>query len=129
MNNSIKYLAFALALIYQAVIFRPLVSVVNYQVNKDFIAKNLCIKKEVKKNTCEGMCYLKKELEKVTEQSSSDSEEPTKRVQSNEEDVFHVSDIEIVKYANFYSENSNNSVYKISISDYSISVDVPPPVV
>ena len=119
-----------MALIYQAVIFRPLVTVVNYQVNKDFIAKNLCEQKEVKTSTCAGKCYLKKELKKVTQQSDSNSEEPSgKRLQGSEEEVVHVSSDQNLKFASFYLLKEPSSKFTFLFSDCSVSVDVPPPLV
>ena len=38
-----------------------------YEIQKDFIAKNLCEKKAIKKNTCQGKCHLKKQLAKADE--------------------------------------------------------------
>ncbi len=34
----------------------------NFQANRDYISKNLCVKKEIKNNTCNGKCHLKKQL-------------------------------------------------------------------
>jgi hypothetical protein len=44
--------------------------------NQEYIAKMLCEKKEVKENTCNGHCHLKKELKKVSE-TENDSNLPT----------------------------------------------------
>ena len=41
--------------------------VISFKINQDYIAKTLCEKKEVKENTCNGHCHLKKELKKVAE--------------------------------------------------------------
>ena len=37
----------------------------NYVINKDFIAKTLCIKKDIPKNSCQGKCHLKTQLENI----------------------------------------------------------------
>ncbi len=42
-----------------------LVVLINFKINQDFIAKNLCVKKEIEDNDCEGNCCLKESLEKV----------------------------------------------------------------
>lgn len=39
-----------------------LVILINFQINKEYIAKNLCEKKEEEENCCQGSCHLKKEL-------------------------------------------------------------------
>ena len=45
---------------------------VNFKLNQEYIAKNLCIKKEIENNDCEGNCCLKESLEKQEK-----SENPT----------------------------------------------------
>lgn len=35
---------------------------VQFQLNREYIAKNLCVKKEVKNNCCQGSCQLSKKL-------------------------------------------------------------------
>lgn len=37
---------------------------INFKINQDYIAKNLCVKKEIANNDCEGGCCLKESLEK-----------------------------------------------------------------
>jgi hypothetical protein len=49
--------------------------ITNFYIQRDFIAKNLCVKKEIKKNDCQGQCHLKKQLheeEKKQEQQLPD---------------------------------------------------------
>ena len=41
---------------------------VSFKINQDTIAKTLCVKKEIKGNTCQGMCHLKKQLDKADEE-------------------------------------------------------------
>lgn len=58
---------------------------VNYIVNKDFYASVLCVQKEVKNNTCQGQCHLKKELEQIdVSTTSNESEESNKNSNTNE---------------------------------------------
>ena len=40
---------------------------VNYQINKEYIAENLCEKKDEPESCCKGSCHLAKELVKVEE--------------------------------------------------------------
>jgi hypothetical protein len=35
---------------------------IQFQLNREYIAKNLCVKKEVKNNCCQGSCQLSKRL-------------------------------------------------------------------
>ncbi len=40
---------------------------VNFKINQDYIAENLCEKKDEPESCCEGSCHLTKELNKVEE--------------------------------------------------------------
>ncbi len=40
----------------------------NFELNRSYIANNLCVKKDVKNNTCKGSCHLKKQFDKTEEQ-------------------------------------------------------------
>lgn len=51
--------------------FSGMVSFAGYQLNKSFIAKVLCINKEVPEKNCQGKCHLKKELEKQEDQQKN----------------------------------------------------------
>jgi len=57
----------------------------DFQMNKAFIAKNLCEKKAIKKNTCQGKCHLKKQLAKASESekkaNTSEKSNPEKQIQ------------------------------------------------
>jgi len=59
----LKKLFFILALL--AVSFQTVATGIVYlrfELNRDYIAKNLCVKKEIKNNCCQGSCHLKKQL-------------------------------------------------------------------
>ena len=49
-----------------------------FNLNQPYIAKNLCIQKEVENNTCQGCCQLKKQMENHNEQDNT-SPNPSKR--------------------------------------------------
>jgi hypothetical protein len=36
---------------------------INFHLNREYIAKNLCVQKEVEDNCCQGSCHLKEKLE------------------------------------------------------------------
>ena len=40
----------------------------SFKINQDKIAKTLCVKKEIKNNSCQGKCHLKKQLDKADEE-------------------------------------------------------------
>ena len=60
-----------------------MIILVNFQINKDYISKNLCVQKEVKNNCCKGSCHLKKQLqeEEKKEQSPASSLKDVKEFQ------------------------------------------------
>lgn len=53
--------------------FGNVVVYLTFKINQDEIAKTLCIKKEVKNNTCNGKCYLAKQLKKAAEKEKQSS--------------------------------------------------------
>ena len=63
--------------------FSKMIILVNFQINKDYISKNLCVQKEVKNNCCKGNCHLKKQLqeEEKKEQSPASSLKDVKEFQ------------------------------------------------
>jgi hypothetical protein len=52
--------------------------VVNFNLNRNYIAKNICVKRNIEGNCCQGSCHLKKQMkedEKSNKPSSSNSKE------------------------------------------------------
>lgn len=50
---------------------RPVLPLINYAVNYDYIVKNLCENRQVPQSTCKGKCYVEKELAKTEKQSNN----------------------------------------------------------
>jgi len=67
---------------------RPVLPMINYAVNYDYIVKNLCEQREVKDSTCKGKCYFGKELAKTEKQSNN-----SQNVKISGLDVFVSNDI------------------------------------
>ena len=55
--STILLIAFLTFQLSEAVIF------ISFKINQDFIAKNLCVEKDVENSNCKGCCQLKKKLE------------------------------------------------------------------
>jgi hypothetical protein len=55
-----------------------------FKANQAEIAKTLCVKKEVKNNSCNGKCYLAKQLKKAAEKEK----EPSTRLSEKQELVY-----------------------------------------
>jgi len=66
-------------------IFRPVIPYIEYAVNKDYIAKNLCINRDKPQNCCEGKCYLEKQLKNSTENTTDASGKNTSEKAQNED--------------------------------------------
>ncbi|MFY9153777.1 MAG: hypothetical protein WAO52_17290 [Prolixibacteraceae bacterium] len=62
-------------------ILRPVLPIVEYALNKDYIAKNLCINRDKPKSCCEGKCHLKKELAKSDTSEDSEQNNSPKKTQ------------------------------------------------
>lgn len=54
-----------------AIAIRPVLPLVNYAVNYDYIVKNVCIQRDIQNSNCKGKCFLGKELAKTEKQSTS----------------------------------------------------------
>ncbi|KFF08310.1 hypothetical protein [Chryseobacterium luteum] len=52
-------------------VFRPLIPLIEYAVNYDYISTVLCINKNKPDLHCNGKCYLSKELAKTNDSGSS----------------------------------------------------------
>lgn len=66
--------------------FSDLLIFVSFKINQDYIAKNLCVEKDIEDSTCKGCCQLKKQLEKNTAQK--DQVPPT---QNNKQNIDFIS--------------------------------------
>jgi len=52
-------------------VFRPLIPIVEYAVNYDYIVNTLCINKSKPEIHCNGKCFLNKELAKANDSETS----------------------------------------------------------
>lgn len=57
-------------MIYLTQTFSSFLLYVNYKINQDYIASELCEKKEVENNCCKGSCYFAKSVKKEEERKS-----------------------------------------------------------
>ncbi|SHL62622.1 hypothetical protein [Chryseobacterium carnipullorum] len=68
-NRSLRF--FISIFIIFTIALRPVLPLVNYAVNYDYIVKNLCENRNVPQSTCKGKCYVSKELAKTEKQSNN----------------------------------------------------------
>ncbi len=50
---------------------RPVLPLIDYAVNYEYIVDNLCENRNIPQSTCHGKCYLEKELSKTEKQSNN----------------------------------------------------------
>lgn len=51
---------------------------IGFAINRDYIAKNLCVQKDIKNNHCQGACHLRKQLQATLSDSPSQLPEALK---------------------------------------------------
>jgi hypothetical protein len=61
---------------------------IEYALNKEYIAKNLCINRDKPKNCCQGKCHLKKQLAKSDETSDTAKNESSQKPHKTQIDEF-----------------------------------------
>jgi len=103
-----------LLLVMAAYLIIPVIPVVDYLINKDYIAKNLCINKDKPKSCCKGKCHMVKQLQKTNKNTDNDPKNTNSRVQLKELNEFIIS-----KVCSYTAEISSHTyfVYNIVTSD------------
>ncbi|MEO8934055.1 MAG: hypothetical protein ABI295_07080 [Xanthomarina sp.] len=122
-----KITAFILVFILFAHNINTLVIVGEFIVNKDFIAKTLCIEKDNQKG-CHGKCYLVKQL--IEENPDSNTQIPIQESKRVALDVFFISsintiDTQLIDYKLPLVLLSHKS--PIVLKTY-LDIDTPPPI-
>ena len=91
-----KYLtAFILIITLFAFQFSELLVYVSFKMNQNYIAKNLCIEKDVEGSTCKGCCQLKK---RMNEQQESKKDLPPEMSGKQNIDFINQSEISWIIY-------------------------------
>ncbi|MBL6448249.1 hypothetical protein JMN32_18185 [Fulvivirga sp. 29W222] len=90
---------------------------IDFKINQDFIAKVLCINKDEPITTCNGKCYLSKELKKAEEKE--DKQAPTSKEQRQKVVYYYVKSsfnglIIAYRYLDQLNAAYNNSLYSSS---------------
>ncbi|HEY3388400.1 MAG TPA: hypothetical protein VGK38_02435 [Prolixibacteraceae bacterium] len=66
-------------------LIRPVLPYIEYAVNKDYIAKHLCVNRSVPHSCCQGKCYLEKQLKKSNDNNNDPKENNTNKKFQNED--------------------------------------------
>lgn len=73
-----KVLLIAMLSIFVVSWLKPYFPYLDYLINKEYIAENLCENKEKPELQCNGKCHLKKEVQKAAEEVIDSEEGPQK---------------------------------------------------
>ncbi|MBK7181773.1 MAG: hypothetical protein IPH89_01945 [Bacteroidetes bacterium] len=68
-----SFIAILVAFVFLFQSASKLLIMADYEMNKEYIAKNLCENKEKPKSTCNGKCHLAKELKKQDKKENQTS--------------------------------------------------------
>ncbi len=119
-----KKIVFLLALF---ILVKPVLPVIDYIVNYEYISKVLCVNKAKPKMKCNGKCHLMKELAKASENEKPISSD--KKIASQELEVLFFEEIKSFKIAPIYFEDRekvNNNYSDLYFYMNSDSVFRPP---
>jgi len=75
----------AIILFAMAILLKPVLPVLEYAVNYDYIANELCINKDNKNLHCNGKCHLKTKLAEAAD--STDKNLPDKKPKTSQSEV------------------------------------------
>jgi hypothetical protein len=92
-------------------LLKPMLPVIEYAVNYDYISKVLCVNKAKPKLQCNGKCHLMKELAKTSENETPISSD--KKMASQQFEVLFLEEIKSFKIASvyFFDKQKTNSNY------------------
>lgn len=110
-----SFIAIVLASVFLLQSASKLLVIANYELNKEYIAKNLCENKAKPKSTCNGKCQLKKQLQK---EDKKEKEAPASQKEKSEIQFFSnklfnflqvvVSEKETIQISYLFSKSSKH---------------------
>jgi len=90
-----RIFAFTLLIVMVFTIGRYQIPYIQYNLFKDYIAKKLCVNREMKDNCCQGKCFLKKQIRATDENNNTGENNTNKKVQKTEGEDFLCSSVSI----------------------------------
>ena len=106
-------------------VLQPVIPILEYEFNKDFISEVLCINKEVKKGNCEGSCHLLEQLKKAT--SKTDSPATQGKIQVDEYLIPFEDRSKAFHTFYFSLNNEQNSTDSFILKEHLENIISPPP--
>lgn len=106
-----KALIILLSFILQLPALIKLDIVIDFKLHQDFIAKVLCINKDVPETTCKGKCYLSQQIKEIEDHQSQNA--PNNKTEKLEISFYIVENYRF-KFSNplDYSKLSNNFFFE-----------------
>jgi hypothetical protein len=101
---AVKKIVFLLTLF---IVLKPILPVLEYVVNYEYITKVLCINKSKPKLQCNGKCHLMKELAKTSENQTPISSD--KKIANQELEVWFFEEIKSYKIASFCFDDNQKT--------------------
>jgi hypothetical protein len=120
----VKKILFLLALF---IVLKPVIPVLEYIVNYEYISKVLCVNKAKPKMKCNGKCHLMKELAKTSETETPISS--NKKIASHELEILFFEEIKSFKITPIYFDKnqfSNSNYSNLYCYLNSVSIFRPP---
>ncbi|MTG98085.1 MULTISPECIES: hypothetical protein [Myroides] len=90
-----------LLIIITVVLFRPVVPLLDYAIDYEYISTVLCINKEKPELECNGKCYLMQEMAKVAEDQNNDMAKKLSNLSFSF--IYYLSDVVEIEFHNFAS--------------------------
>ena len=95
----VKNIVVVIALVF---LLKPILPVLEYAINYDYISKTLCINKAKPKMHCNGKCHLMKELAKASESEKPISSDRKSSVKNLTEELFFQSIQSLIKAPKYF---------------------------
>ena len=106
-------------------IFRPVLPYIEYAVNKEYIAKYLCVNRDKPHSCCAGKCYLEKQIRKSMDPNDSKDNNTNKKIQNEEVKEFLITNVTNPELFETYLTHLINPQTPVTVS-YVSTIFIPP---
>jgi hypothetical protein len=78
-----RYRVYAIVYLFILVFYliSPVIPYIHYAVFKEYIARNLCVKKDLPNNCCHGKCYLEKHVKNIKETGENEEKNTDRKAE------------------------------------------------
>jgi hypothetical protein len=97
-----------------------------YNLFKDYIAENLCARKNETGNSCQGKCHLEKQIKSVAETDENSSGNPAAKIQIKGMDDYVIREL-LLSAPNRFIETQLLSLADTHLPKTALDIPVPPP--